>query len=209
MTIRHALFVLTGLFATSLGATAPAAAQRVTRGDAEAVFQGAFNGGWAIRLHSDSLKGVPADFLVDSLARITPAADRNGRHYCALDWHVVNVAIVEGNRFGETATNKELLERLANRHVEFNIDGETIDTRRTPPKRTTNPQNRAFVEAFIVSEGQVLAPDAISVGQHLLTATGFRPGAPPMALPTVVFFIDAPGTGVCGPEDALSVRLVK
>lgn len=208
MTLKRILPILSVLPAL-VAADASATPLRVTRGDAEAVFQAAFNGGWADRLHAETIEGAPADFLVDSLARITPAADRDGKHYCVLDWHVISVALVEGNRPGEAFTTEEIFDRLANRHVEFKVDGVLIETMRTPPKRTTNPMNRGFVEAFLVSEGQILEPDDLAVGQHVLTATGFRADNPPMALPSVTFFIDAPGTGVCGSDDALTFREVE
>lgn len=201
---RRAFPVVQALFALFFAASASANSPRVTRGDAEAIFQGAFNGGWAVRLHSDNLAGAPADFLVDSLARLN-----DGRHYCALDWHVISAAIVEGNKPGETSTNQEIFASLASRHVEYKIDGVQLETIRTPPKRTTNPTIRGFVEAFVVSEGQILAPNELSVGQHVVTARGNRAGSPPAAFAPVTFFIDASGAGACGPDDALTFRNVE
>jgi hypothetical protein len=202
--LHRLALILPTLFAVVFASSALANSTRVTRGDAEAIFQGAFNGGWAVRLHSDNLAGAPADFLADSLARLN-----NGRHYCVLDWHLFNVAIVEGNKSGETFTNQEIFARLASRRVEYEMDGAPMETIRTPPKRTTNPTARGFVEAFVVSEGQILAPEELSVGQHVLTGRGNRAGGPLAAFPAVTFIIDAAGTGTCGPDDALTFRKVQ
>ena len=46
---------------------------RVTRGDAEAIFEAFGSGGWAVFLKGGTVEGAPADFLPGSLARISPA----------------------------------------------------------------------------------------------------------------------------------------
>jgi hypothetical protein len=69
--------------------------------------------------------GLPSP---DTTARISPAAQWNGKHFCSLDWHVIAVAAIEGNPAGGTRTNQELLERLSLVDVRFTLDGAPLDT---------------------------------------------------------------------------------
>ena len=178
-------------------ATADRASERVTRGDAQAVLEAFGGGGWAIRLNAPVIEGAPADFMPDSKARISPSALYSGRHYCALDFHVISVAIVEGNAEGETLSNQEIMDRIAARNVEIFLDGAPLVTERTTPRRTTNPGFREFVEAFYVQQGRIMAPEDLSPGPHNLRAIGNRFGFPPQVIGDIVFVIDAPGTGAC------------
>jgi len=185
-----------------IGVGSPVSAARVTQGDAEAVFNAGFNGGWAIVLNNDGSLGAPADFRSSDLVRIATEASFNGKHYCSLDWHAVGIAINEGRRPGEEISNQVIFDRLAARDPTFKLDSVLLETERTPPKRMLNPETRGFVEAFTVMEGRVMAPQDIAVGQH--TLQGFNSAGASIGL--VTFHIDAPGTGVCGVEDALTFR---
>ena len=178
-------------------AAAERTSERVTRGDAQAVFQAFGGGGWAIRLNASVIEGAPADFMPDSKARISPMAAFNGRHYCALDFHVISVAILEGNAEGETLGNQEMIDRIADRRVEFFLDGAPLETKRTSPRRTTNPVARGFVEAFFVQEGRIMAPEDLAPGQHTLKSIGNRFGFPPQTIGDIVFIIDPAGSGTC------------
>ena len=180
---------------------------RVTRGDAQAIFEAFAGGGWAVRLHSEVMEGAPADFQPpESLARITTVPALNGKHYCGLDWHVINTAIIEGNRENEAASVSEIFERLATRDVSFRLDGAVLETVRTQPKRMLNPALRSLTEAFYVNIGRIMAPEDLSVGSHSLRAfdkNGNQIGA-------ITFFIDDSGTGAClaSESDALTFRVV-
>ena len=121
----------------------------------------------------------------------------NRRHFCSLDWHVISVAVVEGNPAGGSRTNNEIIETLSQIVVLITLDGTLLDTETTAIKRTTNPGNRGYVEAFDVMVGKVMAPEDLTVGQHSLQFTGMRPGQPPMVMSPITFFIDAPGVGAC------------
>ncbi|MER5912330.1 hypothetical protein ABT124_18005 [Streptomyces sp. NPDC001982] len=190
---------VTALALASSSTPASANATRVTRGDAEAVFQAQGNGGWGVRLHGGVQEGAPSDFFPDSMARINPmpAGPGSERHFCSLDWHVINVLAVEGNAAGQSRTNTEIREALAQRDPEIRLDGAPLETKRTAIKRTTNPANRGFVEAFYFSQGRVMAPEDLSVGQHSVQLIGHRTGQPPEIFDPVTFFIDAPGQGTC------------
>jgi len=63
---------------------AHAAEPRITRGDAEAVFQAFAGGGWAISLHYETMEGAPVDFLPDAVVRIGFDSGFNGRRYCGV-----------------------------------------------------------------------------------------------------------------------------
>jgi hypothetical protein len=189
-----------GLLAIALmfAASAQANAPRVTQGDAQAVFQAFGNGGWGVVLNGGTVEeGAPSDFLQDSMARISPAAQWNGRHFCSLDWHVITVAANEGNPVGGSRTNEELRETLSQIVFLITLDGALLDIETTAIKRTTNPERIGAVEAFYVTAGRVMAPEDLAVGQHSVQFTGVRPGRPPMVMPAITFFIDAPGVGTC------------
>lgn len=191
----------------AIASVAHAAEPRITRGDAEAVFQAFSAGGWAISLHSETMEGAPADFLPDAVVRIGFDPGFNGRHYCALDWHVIHAALNEGNVAGETRTNSQLIDALASRQVELRLDGVALETERTSARRSLIP-NRGFTEAFFVNIGRVMAPEELPAGSHTLVAIGSRPGIPPRIIGSITFHVDAQGTGVCG-SDALEFREVR
>jgi hypothetical protein len=200
MNMRKATPISALLLALALlvAAGAQANAPRVTQGDAQAVFEAFGNGGWGVVLNGGNVEeGAPSDFLQDSMARISPAAQWNGRHFCSLDWHVISVAANEGNPLGGSRTNEELRETLSQIVFLITLDGAPLDIETTAIKRTTNPERIGAVEAFYVTAGRVMAPEDLAVGQHSVQFTGVRPGRPPMVMPAITFFIDAPGVGTC------------
>jgi hypothetical protein len=183
---------------TLFAASAQANSSRVTRGDAQAIFEAWNNGGWAGVLNGGMVEeGAPTDFLPDSIARIAPAAQWQGRHFCSLDWHVIAVAAIEGNAAGGSRTNAEIRETLSQIVVFFTLDGVPLDATTTPVKRMNNPELRGLVEAFSVQAGRLMASDDLAIGQHSLQALGTRPGRPPTPMGPITFFIDAPGEGTC------------
>lgn len=170
---------------------------RVTKGKAEAVFQAFGGGGWMIRKHAGKIEGAPADFMADGLARISMLDAYDQKHYCALDWHVISILIVEGSVDDQKLTNREILGQIAGRDVVFTLDGAPLATDRTTPRRLTNPEFRGYDEAFYVQVGRVMAPTELAVGTHELRATGNLFGQPPEDLGTITFFVDQPNDGVC------------
>ena len=197
--VRSAVFPM-GLLAMAVvvATSAHANPSRVTQGDAQAILRAFPSGGWAVILNGGTMEeGAPTDFREDSMARISPMGAWNGRHFCSLDWHVISVAAIEGNPLGGTRTNSEIRENLSQIGFALTLDGARLETIRTAIARTLNPELRGFVEAFYVLEGQVMAPEDLSVGQHSLQFTGTRPGRPPMVMPPITFFIDSAGQGTC------------
>ena len=121
------------------------------------------------------------------------------RHFeqiCSLDWHVISQAVIDGNAAGETRTKTEIRESLSKVEFVFNLDSTLLDTMRTPIRPFKNAEQFGLVEAFYVQEGQVMAPDDLSVGAHSLSVTVLQPGFEPAIL-SITFSIDAPGEGTC------------
>src|SRR4030095_13024467 len=74
------------------GSPAGAHSPRITRGDADAIFEPTPTGGWAILLHSPTGQGAPFD--AQDRGAIRPLSFNDGKHYCAEDWHVILLAPV-------------------------------------------------------------------------------------------------------------------
>jgi hypothetical protein len=106
--------------------------------------------------------------------------------YCVLDWHVLVLAWFDIEftvpDLGITWTTRDARTWLASLDMEFSLDGEVVDTSRTPVERYL-ASDPAEVEAYLedyfgtdvvvgndhaVQFGRILAPDELSVGQHTL-----------------------------------------
>jgi hypothetical protein len=170
--------------------TPPAAAPRISRGDAEAVYN-AFAGRGAIILHSPTLQGAPDTQHV----RIGPFGAANGQHFCSLDWHVLGVNIVEFP--GSYADMSALLNQLV---VEITLDGAPFPLLDAPVKRA-DPQYAlatfGSAAAWFKPFGGLLAPDALAVGTHTTSIVLTDPSTGEVDTGSATFFIDAPGTGAC------------
>ena len=190
------LIFSTGLVALTLATGAQSNAPGVTRGDAEAVFNAFGGGGWSVRLHSKTLEGAPSDFWLDSRTRIVPFL-YNDLHYCALDWHVITLALIDGSFPGESFSNQEIFARLAQFHTVFTLDGSTLVTQRKSPKPWLDTSKRLYY----VNEGRIMSPEDLTVGQHTLQSTLFDVELGPVDTITITFVIDPPGSGTCLSSD--------
>ena len=194
--MRLRLFLL--VIATTLAFTSGAAqadAGRVSKGEAQAILEGSGNGGWAIRRHGGGLvQGAPADGLPDSLAAIRPLPFWNGNHYCALDWHVIVIAIFNG---GDTSyTSQDFAVVRSQVSNTFILDGQSLQTERTASKRFLRDLTALGVTtAYYFQDGRVLAPEELAVGTHTLTLIQSFLGETGRF--DISFTIDAPGTGAC------------
>jgi hypothetical protein len=191
-TRRWTLLVSAVLVVVSLLAGSPAGANsaRITRGDAEAIFQATPNGGWAVLLHSPTGQGAPFD--AQDRGAIRPLSSNDGRHYCAEDWHVILLASIVGGDASFTRPEaKAILDSVV---LSFTLDGAPLPTTRTTVKRFLNPEPDDV--AYAVQEGRIMAPSDLSVGGHQLAVTITEPEFPTEVL-EITFFIDAPGTGAC------------
>ena len=164
------------------------AGQRASEGDARAVLQAFGGGGLAVRLHQEAAGGGPGDPL-DRVA-IRPFGPWDNRHFCALDWHTILIADIEGGDQGFTERDaKNIIDQMI---VTFTLDGERLQVDRTAVKRFASPERFDLEVAYWAQWGRVMAPDELAVGQHTLSVVaGDFQG-------DITFFIDAAGTGVCG-----------
>jgi hypothetical protein len=176
------------------GGTAQANTVRVSQGDAQAIFQSFGNGGWAILRHSQVIEGAPADGLSGALATIRPIPPFDGAHYCALDWHVIVIAVFDGGDASYTAQDFEAYRSTVS--IVFTLDGQPLETDQTATKRSQRDLTFAGITtAYYFQQGTVLAPEALAVGSHTLTmdfSDAFGAGQT-----TITFTIDAAGTGAC------------
>jgi hypothetical protein len=169
-------------------------ADRVTRGDAEAVLQAAGTGGLVLLARGATtprtIPGAPAD--ADRRATIRPfdaPHGAGGRHFCAEDWHVIVLAIIDGGDASFTRQDAEANPVT----LSFTLDGEPLSTTRTALKRSLDPDLFDFEEAWWFQEGRVMAPADLSVGSHRLVVVESDQEDPL----EITFFIDAPATGAC------------
>jgi hypothetical protein len=155
------------------GARASAVAVRVSQGDAQTIFQG-----------GSSLAG----FTNPGLIRPFEGSPWDGRHFCALDWHVIAVAVLSD--VGSTRQEFEAYRSTVS--IAFVLDGRPLATEQTATKRLQTEAGTFFY----VQQGSVLAPDELEVGQHQLSMD-FSDDEVAGVSETITFFIDAAGTGAC------------
>jgi hypothetical protein len=173
----------------SFQSSAVASSMRITKGDAQAVFEASFTGGGDVILHNNSIenKAAPAD----SAARIRPVFD--GLSYCSLDWHVISFALLF-----PASTEKQARNAFASSSVTFLLDGSPISSTQTAMKRDTSFEAEVpgTTPSWVVHYGQVVAPADLAVGTHTLeadvTTLGFTDQFGPVS-----FTIDPAGTGAC------------
>jgi hypothetical protein len=178
----------------ALTASATASLDRITRGEAQAVFEASATGGGAILFHASSLNGNPAASPAAAGVRINAFLPWQGRHYCALDWHVIAINLTTGNGPGDTYTRGELAALAASVEVVYALDGATLDIGRTPVR--PNPDVVGLSDAFTASHGRVISPEELAVGNHTLgivisDSTGFIDAS------SISFTVDPEGEGAC------------
>jgi hypothetical protein len=190
--MKRFLLLAAALVAVAVTAGAARAdAPRVSRGDAQALFQAQFNAGGAIRLHGgDVLQGAP----VQPGVRVGPLPNNNGRHLCSLDWHLIELGMLDAFPQGEDAHSQAVAE-LSAVDLEMLLDGaplalDTTATKAVDPMSTDLAAGPGFI-GYSKNWGAILSPSDLAVGAHTLQLVS------PSALPPITFFIDAAGTGAC------------
>ena len=179
------------LAATVAVSAAQANSPQITRGDAEALFQGGFNGGGAIRLHGgDVLEGAP----VQPGAIIRPFGGGTP-HFCTLDWHVIAAGFIDAFPVTEHAHAQAVAE-FSTIVTTLLVDGTPLALDSTAVK-AIDPTSTELtfgpgLLGFSVQDGALIAPGVLAVGAHTLQLTT------PFPLPPRTFFIDAAGSGTCG-----------
>jgi hypothetical protein len=173
------------LLAVAALGTAPAeaASVRVTHGDAVSLFEAFGNGGWAILNHSPTQLGAPSDAELRGSIRPIAGSPWDGRHFCALDWHVILLTVNEATRAEAEAST-----------TDFTVDGAPLASSRTVAKRYLREGGQPPL--WFVTDGAILPPAGLSAGAHnvSLVATFADGSTFASEIPIVV---DAAGTGVC------------
>jgi hypothetical protein len=158
--------------------------QRISQGEAEAVFHARVTGGFHGR-------GAPNP---DPQAIIRPFFE-NGRHYCVEDWHVLimTLALDEAND-GVTSVG-EAKARFDPTVMTFALDGAPLETTRQPVKPFLKDSP---AKGYALVQGRVVVPGELAAGSHTVTVTIENdPVDPEVQVYTSQFFIDAAGTGAC------------
>jgi len=157
--------------------------QRITRGEAEAVFHARGTGGFHGRGPADANRQV-------AIRPFYP----NGLHYCVEDWHVLVLALVldeQNDGVPNLGEAKKLFDPVV---MKFELDGAPLDTTRQPVKAFLGESPKGFV----LAQGRLVAPGELAAGSHTLTATVENdPAAPGVQVYTSQFVIDAASTGTC------------
>jgi hypothetical protein len=156
--------------------SAHAASVRVTQADAKA-----------------ALRTIVTDSENPAVIKPLSGSPWDGRHYCALDWHTVVIAILEGG--DATFTKKDAAAIFSAISISFVLNGVPLASERTNIKAYPDPSQLGFVEVYYVQQGRVLSPSDLAVGQHALSMTITTPTSTEVS--TITFFIDAAGTGAC------------
>jgi hypothetical protein len=193
------------------------ASATVSEGEAKAVFNAGINGGGAIHLHSPQMQGAPSKGGLSSNVATRPFCFFEGRHYCETDWHVLLIAYIDGPAPDgcPNLTVGDVRKEMSTLQITFFLDGEDIDSERTPLKAAVGPD-----KGWGIEQGSLFAPGDLSVGPHtfsvVTTGSTYDPadgctqlepftdnlpfaieGVCDTAPPYVTFYIDAAGTGAC------------
>jgi hypothetical protein len=175
-----------------VGSAVGAGPKRARKGDAKAVLNAFGNGGWAVINHSK----IARRGEVDKQIQIRPFDFFAGRHYCALDWHTIVIADIEGG--DKPFTQKQAAALIADVAVQFRLDGAPLEITQTPVKRFLDPQLFGLEAAFYSQWGRVMQPSDLAVGEHTLSVLMTNAsGSEFYFANTINFFIDAEGTGAC------------
>ena len=161
--------------------------QRISKGEAEAVFHTKFTGG----LHG---RGAPSD--PHQQVVIKPWFE-NGRHYCVDDWHAILLGLsIDEAMLGVTNVG-EAAKLFAPTVMTFVLDGKPFETTRLPVKPLLNDDPG---RAFALVQGRAVGPGELAAGSHTLSVTVENDPDPEFAetyTDTSQFFFDPAGTGRC------------
>jgi hypothetical protein len=189
-TLHRTVIAAAVLTLTLLSATTAGASTRITQGDAQAVANAFGSGGWAVINHNKVELAGPGD----RPAAIRPLEPFDGRHYCALDWHAIVLADVEGG--DSTYTQQQAQAAIDLLSVTMYLDGQQLQLTQTAVQRFNNPSLFNLQVAYYSQWGQVESPDALSVGSHTLQGVMTSAGKK-MLDQTITFYIDPSTSTTC------------
>jgi hypothetical protein len=179
------LFSLLALFLFGAIAIPARAGDHVSRGDVMALLNGWNNGRQAV-----STGGALSGPFVDPFnAAILPFPFLDGAHYCEEDYLLAMLAWFTG----DASSHQEAVASLSTIQQVFFIDGQPMESIRTPVKARINSGSN---NEFGFNEGVILAPGDLSPGMHTFSLFVTFAEDPPWE-PSITFYIDAAGTGVC------------
>lgn len=164
---------------------------RISRGEAAAVFQEAGSSGGVI-LHRASSRAVGAP--ANQNVAIRPYFD-SGLHYCVEDWHTIVLAYI-----AELPTMQAARDALDPVVFTFSLDGLPLATERTQVKPFFHPEflSPDAKRAFSFQQGALLSPSDLTAGSHTVTVISVNPNDPIDNFELASqFFVDAAGTGAC------------
>jgi hypothetical protein len=152
---RRVLIASVGV-ALAVGVASPAGAAiptRVTKGQAQAVFQSSLTGGLAIDSNPASPGAAP---LADREKPVvmSPVRSSPDDPFCVLDWHVIKVSLFSDVRSDLTGST-----------VRIWLDGAELAITSTAIKPVVT-----FPGLYAISYGVVVPPGTPTVGLHTLTA---------------------------------------
>lgn len=173
---------------------------RVSKGNAQSVFQEGAGAGRLLREKGHVDFGTPGDLNIRASIRPFSGTVFDGHHYCAEDWHVILIAYVSDDSGRNSSFTKQIAEsELDPLVINFTLDGQALtDTERTGVKNVPDAKESigdGVTQAFFIQQGRLMSPDELAVGEHTLSFTATGPDTDDSD--SITFFIDAPGTGAC------------
>jgi hypothetical protein len=172
--------------------------QRITQGDARAVLNAFGTGGRVILANGRTVEASPADDKgTHGSIRPFPGSAWDGRHFCAEDWHVILVAWFDGGDGNFDRQRAE--EAIAPVTISFTLDGQPLETTRTPIQPFLRPPPQfGFERAWYFQQGRIMSPDDLSVGEHQVSYTlANTPNPSESGTEGITFFIDPAGSDAC------------
>jgi hypothetical protein len=176
--------------ATGLGlaSTATANSARITRGDAQAVFEAGETGAVGMSRGGNQI-GSPALWPEIAINFLNP-----NQRFCASYWHTIMLALFEGDL--DAPTRQGMFDRLELDSVVFVLDGTPVPIGTTAIKRVLNPEQYGYEVLYGRNYGTLVPPGTLSVGTHQMDITIQFVGYPAEFVEEI-FIVDGPGTGAC------------
>ena len=188
LTILSIVLVLLFAGLTSVASPALAGSKRVSRGQAMSLLHAWTTGRLAVSTNN-GVGAVQFDANFFDVA-IRPFQEI-GKHYCAEDHQLAAIAWINvtDDNYQDAKASLDTVTQ------DFLIDDAAFDSIRTPVRRAAlSTSDAEVVHGF--SEGVILAPGDLSVGEHTFDLPVYFDGILVGSFGTT-FYIDAAGTGVC------------
>jgi hypothetical protein len=170
----------------------------IKRGDVEPVLN-AFGTGRLIVSTRGQVDPSRADFIA-SYGSIRPfkGSDWDRRRFCAEDWHVLLAAWADGR--DTTFDRKDAEKVIAPVTMSFTLDGQPLETTRTPIQPYLEPSDLGFEQAWYFQQGWIMPPDdpLLGAGEHQLSFTlANTPNPDESGTDGITFWIDPAGSVAC------------